>query len=159
MAVVLAVLRVGRRALIVDDAIGVLVLAAFLIVAHLSAHAWGGFVPTGQTMHELTALINRASDLIETSRPPVHSAPSLRLLTTASLVGSALLIDIIAVVLRARAVSGLVILALVTAGTSIARAPIGVFPFIFATAGYVLILAAGAARERREWVEAAPVHG
>lgn len=158
-AAAMAALRIGRRAVIADDAVGVIVTMGFLVIAHLSEHALGGVIPTTATMHDLTATLNRASDLIATSRPPVESTASLRLVTTASLVGAALAIDIMAVVLRARAAAGLIVLALITAGTSIARAPIGIFPFIAATAGYVLILAAGAARERREWVEAAPVHG
>lgn len=159
VAAVLAVLRVERTATIAEDVVGLAALAGFLVVVHLSQHAVGGVIPTPTTMHDLTAVLDRASDLIRDSRPPVESTPSLRLISTASLVASAIVIDVIAVVLRASATAGLVILALVTAGTSIAREPIGVMPFIVATAGYVLILAAGAARERREWIEAAPVHG
>jgi hypothetical protein len=158
VAVVLAVLRIGRKAMLVDEMIAIVVLAGYIVAVHLSAHAWAGLIPTGQTFHDLADLQNRAAQIIDASRPPVRSTPSLRVLSTPLLVLVAIVIDALAVVGRSRAVAGLPILAVIAAAASIARTQVGIVGFLIASAGYLLILAAGTERERRDWTDAAPVH-
>jgi transglutaminase-like putative cysteine protease len=158
VTLLLCILRIGRPAQLVHDAFAVIALAGYLVAVHVSAHAWLGVIPTGATLHDLADLQTRASTLISLSRPPVASTPSLRLISTASLVAMAIAIDVIAVVGRARALAGLPMLAILTAGGSIARGSIGIWPFVGAGVGYLIVLASGTAQERRDWTESGTVH-
>lgn len=159
VAGVIAILRIARPARLWHDAVGFLVLAGFLVATHLPTHAIVGIIPTGATIEDIRATLDRAQVLIESSRPGLDSTASLRLITTATMVAVAIAIDILAVVARLRAMSGLAFLAIVTSAGAVGRTSVGVIGFICAGGGYLLVLASGMALERREWIESAAVHG
>lgn len=159
VAGVLAALRLGRPARLWHDVVALLVLAGFLVATHASGHAIGGVIPTGETWDDLRLILDDARASIESSRPGLHSTPSLRLITTATMVSVAIAIDILAVVARLRALSGLAFLAIVTSAGAIGRTSIGFLGFLCAGGGYLLVLASGMAMDRREWTQSAAVHG
>ncbi|MCW2603577.1 MAG: hypothetical protein JWN61_1712 [Pseudonocardiales bacterium] len=159
VAGVVAILRIGRPARLWHDAVGFLVLGGFLVATHLSTNAIAGIIPTGATVDDLRQTLDRAQSLIESSRPGLNSTPSLRLITTATVVAVAIAIDMLAVVARLRAISGLAFLAIVTSAGAIGRTSVGFIGFVCAGGGYLLVLASGMALERREWTESAAVHG
>ena len=159
VAAVLAALRIARPPRLWHDLIALLVLVGFLVATHLPAHAIGGVIPTGATLEDLRLSMDRAQSVIETSRPGLESTPELRLITTATLVAVAIAIDMLAVVARLRALSGLAFLAIVTSAGAIGRGSIGFLGFLCVGAGYLLVLASGMALERREWTQSAAVHG
>lgn len=156
---VIAILRIARPARLWHDAVGLVVLAGFLVATHLSAHAIGGIFPTGATMDDLRAVLDQAHAQIQTSQPGLDSTTSLRLITTATMAAVAIAIDILAMVARLRALSGLAFLAIATSAGAIGRTSIGVVGFVCAGGGYLLVLASGMALARREWTESAAVHG
>lgn len=156
---VVAILRIGRAARLWHDAVGLLVLVGFLVATHLSTHAIAGFIPTSATLEDLRAVLDQARALINTSTPGLDSAPPLRLITTATMAAVAIAIDILAMVARLRALSGLAFLAIATSAGTIARTSIGVIGFVGAGSGYLLVLASGMVLEHREWISSAAVHG
>ncbi|WAP51192.1 DUF3488 and transglutaminase-like domain-containing protein [Arthrobacter sp. ATA002] len=129
-------------------AAGLAALALVLTWLFAASTALLGLLPTGATLNRSGQLINEAQATIMNQVPPVLSDPGIVFIACLGTGLITLLVDTLATTLRMPAASGLGLLALLTVPAVLKPDSIGVFPFILAGAGYLLILATGSWQDR-----------
>ena len=129
-------------------AVGLAALVVALTWLFAASTALLGLLPTGATLERSGQLISEAQVTIMNQVPPVLADPGIVFIACLGTGLITLLVDTLATTLRMPAASGLGLLALLTVPAVLKPDSIGVFPFILASAGYLLILATGSWQER-----------
>jgi transglutaminase-like putative cysteine protease len=146
-----ALLRLRRAPSALDVWPGVVLLVPWLTWLYLPDHAWGGFIPTRATMHDIGHLMDDLHRTTTDQVAPIHSTIAVRLVISALLGLLVALIDLIAVVGRRGALAGVPLLVVYTVSGAVPRNPVAWFWFGVAAAGYLILLALDAPDELREW--------
>lgn len=151
VAAVVSAMAAARRFRVPTALVPAVGLAALTIVLtwlFASSTALLGLLPTGATLERSGQLVNDAQATIMNQVPPVLADPGIVFIACLGTGLIALLIDTLATTLRMPAASGLGLLALLTVPAVLKPNSIGVFAFILASAGYLLILATGSWQDR-----------
>ena len=129
-------------------AAGLAALAVVLTWLFAASTAVLGLLPTAATLERGGRLIEEAQGTIMNQVPPVLADPGIVFIACLGSGLITLLVDTLATTLRMPAASGLGLLALLTVPAVLKPESIGVFPFVLACAGYLLILATGSWQDR-----------
>lgn len=154
MAVVLlpaALLRARRPAGALDIWPGIVLLVPYLTFRFLRAHAWAGFIPTTGSWHQISRLMTALHRTTHDEVAPVHTTIAIRLVLCALVGLLAALIDLVAVVGHRGALAGVPILVVFTISGAVPRTPVPWYWFVFAAAGFLLLLALGAEDDVEGW--------
>ncbi len=146
-----AVIRLWRPPGALDIWPGVLLLVPWLTALFVRQHAWGGFIPTGATLTDISHLMDSLHKTTRDEVAPVHSTVAVKLVVCALLGLLAALIDLIAVVGRRGALAGVPLLVVYTVSGAVPRTPVGWVWFVLAAAGFLLLLGLDADDELRHW--------
>ena len=125
---------------LLQPALGVAALGYYLCEAFARGTMRLGLVPTGRTLHALSALV--ASGRVDIARygPPVPAHLGLVLLASGGIGAVALLVDVLAVLLEKPAVAGLPLLALLAVPSAVLPGGLGWLPFSLGAAGWLGLL-------------------
>jgi transglutaminase-like putative cysteine protease len=154
MVIVIApaiLLRYRRHPSALDIWPGIVLLVPWLTLRFVPDHAWGGFIPTGRTVHDVSLLMDSLHHTTSSQVAPIHSTLAVRLVLCALLGLLAALIDLIAVVGRRGALAGIPLLAVFTVSGAVPRDPVPWFWFGVASVGYLILLAVDANDELHSW--------
>jgi transglutaminase-like putative cysteine protease len=154
MVIVIApaiLLRYRRSPSALDIWPGIVLLVPWLTLRFVPDHAWGGFIPTGRTVHDVSLLMDSLHHTTSSQVAPIHSTLAVRLVLCALLGLLAALIDLIAVVGRRGALAGVPLLAVFTVSGAVPRDPVPWFWFGVASVGYLILLAVDANDELHSW--------
>jgi transglutaminase-like putative cysteine protease len=154
-----ALLRLRRAPSALDVWPGIILLVPWLTRLFVSAHAWGGFIPSGRTFRDVGHLMTNLHDTTSNEVAPIHSTVAVRLVLCALLGLLAALIDLIAVVGRRGALAGVPLLIVYTVSGAVPRSPVAWFWFAIAACGFLILLALDADDELREWGRRIPRRG
>src|SRR5262245_56924235 len=116
-------------------------LTGYLLWRFPSGGEVGGILPTGASFSHLRQLVAQAGGQIRTEAAPVPDRPGLLLLTTAGIGLVAILVNFLAVGIHRPALAGLPMLAIYSVPVAVLPAQPSFFPFGFAAAGYLWLLA------------------
>jgi transglutaminase-like putative cysteine protease len=119
---------------------GALGLLVYLTVVFASGAAFLGLLPTPDSLHLLRAGLHRGLTNVNELAAPVPTTAGLVLLTAASLGAVAIVVDLVAVVLRRPAAAGLALLALYAIPTAVAADGVPWVLFAIGASGYLLLL-------------------
>lgn len=97
-------------------------------------------LPTGDTRDGLTLLVEAGLTDIRELSPPVPSSDGLVLLTTVGVGAVALVVELAVGVLSRAALAGLPLLTLFVVPAAVLDDGVGIWPFLLATAGWLLVL-------------------
>ncbi|GAA3733689.1 transglutaminase-like putative cysteine protease [Spinactinospora alkalitolerans] len=117
-----------------------LVVVTALNWMHASESALLGFVPTPDSIEAMRGLTGAGLAEIRFNPTPVRASEGVGLVTALCIGFLAILVDFAAVTLRAAALSGLALLALLFVPLSVHNEGIGWMAFALACAGYLLLL-------------------
>lgn len=137
----LAALRALRAQPLLVTAGGFLALGAVLTVTFFRRSSIAGFIPSGDTLHELDRLLRRASETVLAETAPVAPNTGIVMVCCAILGLAVILVDALAVPLRMPAATGVGLLALMVVPAVIKPQSVGPGAFTVAAAGYLMILA------------------
>ncbi|MDK1360142.1 DUF3488 and transglutaminase-like domain-containing protein [Arthrobacter sp. zg-Y1219] len=129
-------------------AVGLAALVVVLTWLFAASTAVLGLLPTAATLERSAGLVAEAQSTIMNQVPPVLADPGIVFIACLGTGLITLLVDTLATTLRMPAASGLGLLALLTVPAVLKPDSIGVFPFVLACAGYLLVLATGSWQER-----------
>jgi transglutaminase-like putative cysteine protease len=130
--------------------------ALFLTARFLPAHATLGFIPSLATSSDLGRMSDLVHSAMSEQAAPIHTTPAIRLYLAAGLALLAAVIDIVAICLRAPAVTGIAFLLAGTLSGAVTRHAVGWVLIAGAALGYLLVLSSGAGMELSKWGRRAP---
>ncbi len=149
MAVGLAVRRIAVPSLL-QPLLTTLGLVAYVAVVYASGTLDHGLLPTGRTLDAFRDLISAGQGDIQEYAPPVPTTEGLVLLTTLGVGAVAVVVDLIAVVMRRAAVAGVPLLALYAIPSAVLPGGLGGLPFVLGAIGWMgLLLVEGGERVSR----------
>lgn len=154
MAIVIlpaALIRLRRPAGALDVWPGIILLVPWLTARFLSEHARWGFVPTGRTWDDITALMDALHKTSRDEVAPIQTTVAVRLVLCALLGLLAALIDLIAVVGRRGALAGVPLLVVYTIAGAVPRGSVAWPWFALAAVAYLLLLALDASDDLESW--------
>jgi transglutaminase-like putative cysteine protease len=146
-----ALIRLRRAPSALDVWPGIVLLIPWLTVLFLRQHAHGGFVPSGATVDDLTALMDSLHRTMRDEVAPVTSTVAVRLVVCALLGLLAALVDLLAVAGRRGALAGVPLLVVFTVAGAVPRSPVAWIWFVFAAIGFLVVLSLDAGDELRDW--------
>jgi transglutaminase-like putative cysteine protease len=146
-----ALIRLRRPPSALDVWPGIALLVPWLTVVFLPKHAWGGFIPTGATLTDLSHLMQSLHRTTRDEVAPIHSTVAVRLVVCTLLGLFAALIDLIAVVGRRGALAGVPLLVVFTVSGAVPRSPVAWGWFIVAAIGFLILLGLDADDDLRDW--------
>jgi transglutaminase-like putative cysteine protease len=146
-----AILRIRREPGALDIWPGIILLVPWLTLRFAPHHAWGGLIPTGRTLTDISHLMDSLHRTTRDQVAPIHSTLAVRLVLCALLGLLAALIDLIAVVGRRGALAGVPLLVVYTVSGAVPRSPVPWFWFAVGATGYLILLAVDAGDELRGW--------
>lgn len=144
----MAAARRFRFPTVLVPAAGLAALAVVLTWLFAASTALVGLLPTAASLGRAGQLVTEAQATIMNQVPPVLPDSGIVFIACLGTGLIALLVDTLATTLRMPAASGLGLLSLLIVPAVLKPESIGVFPFILAAAGYLLILATGSWQER-----------
>jgi transglutaminase-like putative cysteine protease len=130
---------------------GIALLVPWLTVRFVPHHALLGIIPTPRTWDDVNALLDDLHRTTHDGVAPVHSTVAVRLALSAMLGLLAALVDLIAVVGRHGALAGVPLLVVFTVSGAIPRHNVHWPLFVFAAAGFLLLLALDARDDLASW--------
>jgi transglutaminase-like putative cysteine protease len=137
IGVALRVLRVPALLIVPIQFAGLLV---FHTVTFASSDGYGGIIPNGRTISDLSTSISDGMHDIQYLAAPVPARTDIVVLTSLAVGLLAIVVDLIAVSAHRPAVAGLALLALFAVATAVSARTL-FFEFAGAGAGYLLLLA------------------
>ncbi len=137
IGVALRLLRVPAPLIVVAQFAGLLV---FHTVTFASSDGYGGIIPNGRTISDLSTSISDGMHDIQYLAAPVPARTDIVVLTSLAVGLLAIVVDLIAVSAHRPAVAGLALLALFAVATAVSARTL-FFEFAGAGAGYLLLLA------------------
>ena len=120
--------------------VGLLALAAFLVLAFASTSLTYGLLPGSRTYDVLRGLAQDGNDDIQAFGPPVPVSTGLVLLTAGGVGLVAWLVDLVAVVLDRAALAGLPLLLLFAVPSAVLPGGLGGLPFVLGAVGWLSLL-------------------
>ncbi len=118
-----------------------------------------GLFPGPQALETLGAVVRDGGDTIQRYQAPVPLSNGLSLLVTAGVLAVALLVDVVAVTLRAPAAAGLPLLALYCVPAAVVRDGLSWRYFVAAALGWLVLLAHDAGERVLRWGRLLPRWG
>jgi transglutaminase-like putative cysteine protease len=128
----------------------------FLTARFLPDHALFGFVPTTSTGSDLGHLSQLVRAAMSDEAAPVHTTPAIRFYLAAGLALLAALIDVVAVCIKAPALTGIAFLLAATISGAVSRHAVGWALIAGGGVGYLLVLSAAAGSDLARWGRRAP---
>jgi transglutaminase-like putative cysteine protease/uncharacterized membrane protein YhaH (DUF805 family) len=126
-------------------------LAAFAALAFAGGTLRWGVVPGVETVRLLSSTVRQGFLDVQELGPPVPSRPGLVLLAVLGVGGIAVLVDVLAVVVRRAAVAGLPLLLLFAVPATVLSEGLGLLPFVFAAVGWLGLLVADGSDRVARW--------
>ena len=130
--------------------------ALFLTARFLPDHALLGFIPTLSTGSDLNHISQLVRTAMSDDAAPVHTTPAIRFYLAAGLALLAALIDVVAVCLRAPALTGVAFLLAATISGAVSRHAVGWLLIAGGAIGFLLVLSSGAGTDLARWGRRAP---
>lgn len=141
VAITLAALRSLRAQPVLVTAGALLALGAVTTLTFLRGSSVAGIVPTEAGVPELERLVRRASETVLSETAPVAPNAGIVMVVCVVLGLSVILLDALAVPLGMPAATGVGLLAIFVVPAMIKPESVGVWAFLAATAGFLMILA------------------
>ena len=135
-----ALARRGGAPRLLQPVAGLLGLAAYTCLVFARSTLAYVVVPTGDTLTLLGDLVRQGLLDVEELAPPVPSRPGLVLLAVLGVGAIAMVVDLLAVALRAAAVAGLPLLLLFAVPAAVLPDGLGWWPFALGAAGWLGLL-------------------
>ena len=162
MAVVVvpaAILRSARPPAVWHTWVGIVLLVPWLTARFAPDHAVASFVPTRATWHDVNDLLDQVREISRNGVAPVHTVAAITFVL--SLIGGLLaaFIDLVAVVARRGALSGIPLLVLFTVAGAVPRHPVSWLWAVAAAIGFLLLLSVDADDEVHRWGRLIPREG
>jgi transglutaminase-like putative cysteine protease len=126
-------------------------LLVVLCVLFVPGQAVLGLLPGPEALRALWALVLEGREVVQTQAAPVTAEPGLRLLVTAGAGAVAVVVDVVAVVLRSPALTGPVLLAVHAVAVVFAPGGVSWGWFALAVAGWLLLVAADSGSRAAAW--------
>ncbi|TNM63243.1 transglutaminase domain-containing protein [Streptomyces sp. NP160] len=126
-------------------------LLVVLCVLFVPGQAVLGLLPGPEALRALWALVLEGREVVQGQAAPVTGEPGLRLLVTAGAGAVAVVVDVVAVVLRSPALTGPVLLAVHAVAVVFAPGGVSWGWFALAVAGWLLLVAADAGSRAAAW--------
>jgi len=137
-----------------------LVLGVFFLTARfLPAHATLGFIPSLATSSDVGRMTDLVRSAMSDQSAPVHAGAAITFYLAGGLGLLAAVIDIVAMSLRAPAITGIAFLLGATVSGAVTRHAVGWFWIAAAAIGYLLVLSSGSGIELARWGRQAPDAG
>ncbi len=135
---------------VLQPVLGVLVLVAYVCFVFAGTTLSYGLVPTARTVDVLRALVDAGRGDLQRFGPPVPTTDGLVLLSAAGVGATAVLVDLVAVVLDRAAAAGLPLLLLFAVPSAVLPGGLGGLPFVLGAIGWLgLLLVEGSERVGR----------
>ena len=145
----LARLASAPRAL--QRAAGLLGLGSYVTLAFAGSTLRYGVLPTQDTVSSLTASVAGGLEDVQRLAAPVPTTPQLVLLAVLGTGAIAVVVDLLAVVGRKVALSGLPLLLLFAVPSGVLRGGLGVLPFLLGAVGWLGLLLADSSDRVSQW--------
>ncbi|MEH3078953.1 MAG: transglutaminaseTgpA domain-containing protein [Quadrisphaera sp.] len=126
-------------------------LLVVLCVLFVPGQAVLGLLPGPEALRALWALVLEGRETVHSQAAPVTAEPGLRLLVTAGAGAVAVVVDVVAVVLRSPALTGPVLLAVHAVAVVFAPGGVSWGWFALAVAGWLLLVSADAGSRAAAW--------
>ncbi len=145
-------LRVTRLPAVLVAVAQVVLLALWLDHRWAGAEAWGGWVPTGGSLHQAVATVHEAAIAAGQYAAPIpKSVPQFDPLMVVLGCGVAVLVDFLACGLRRAPLAGLPLLAVYTAPVSILDGGVSWLKFVLAAVCFLFLIASEEALRLARW--------
>jgi transglutaminase-like putative cysteine protease len=154
-----AILRTTRSPAVWHTWLGVLLLVPWLTARFAPDHAIAGFIPTGATWDDVTALIDQVREISKNGVAPVHAGPPVAFVLALIAGLLAAFVDLVAVVARRAALGGIPLLVIFTLSGAVPRHAVSWTLFAAAAAGFLLLLSVDADDTVHEWGRLIPREG
>jgi transglutaminase-like putative cysteine protease len=149
-------LRLWQRPKVWHIWVGLALLVPWLTARFAKQHAFGGFLPTRGTWHDIDALMSEVRRTTDNGVAPVHASPAIVFLLALVLGLLAAFIDLVAVVARRPALAGVPLLVIYTVSGAVPRHPVSWLLFLAGGGAFLLLLSLDAADTVREWGRVIP---
>ena len=146
-----AVARLAHAPLPVQGVAGLVGLGAYVTLAFAGSTLLHGVLPTPTTVTFLTTSFTGGLADVSSLAAPVPTTSRLVLLAVLGTGAIAVAVDLLAVVLRKVALSGLPLLLLFAVPSAVLRGELGVLPFLLGAAGWLGLLLADSSDEVARW--------
>ena len=146
-----ALARLARAPLALLPIAGLLGLGCYVTLSFAGSTLRYGVLPTLTTVTSLTASVDGGLQDVQALAPPVPTTPQLVLLAVLGTGGIAVVVDVLAVVLRKVAASGLPLLLLFAVPSAVLSGGLGVLPFLLGAAGWLGLLLADSSDRASRW--------
>ena len=130
---------------------GVVALLAYVTLVFAGSTLAYGLLPTPTTVSSLSSLVRGGLQDVQVLAPPVPTTSQLVVLAVLGTGAIAVAVDLLAVVLRKAAVSGLPLLLLFAVPSAVLRGGLGAFPFVLGAAGWLALLLADSGDRATRW--------
>ncbi len=151
-----AAFRIRQRAAAWHLWPGMVLAALFLTARFLPDHAYFGLVPSYATGSDLNQLAQSLRTAMSDQAAPIHSFPAVRFYLAVGVALIAALIDVVAVCLRAPALTGIAFLISATISGAASRQAVNWVLIAAAAAGYLLVLSSTSGTDLARWGQRAP---
>ena len=143
--------RNGGAARAAQPLAGLVALLAYVALVFAGSTLAYGLLPTPSTVSSLLTLVRGGLEDVQLLAPPVPTTPRLVLLAVLGTGAIALAVDLLAVVLRKAALSGLPLLLLFAVPSAVLRGGLGAFAFVLGAAGWLALLLADSGDRATRW--------
>jgi transglutaminase-like putative cysteine protease len=130
---------------------GVLLAIGYLTLRYVPQDAVAGVIPLGGAWHDVSTLVDQFTTTIHDRSAPLPSTPAIRMVVSAQMVLVAVAVDLLAVLARRPALAGVPFLLVFTLAGAVPRQAVDWKWFLFAAAGYLLLLASDQRDELAQW--------
>jgi transglutaminase-like putative cysteine protease len=130
---------------------GVVALLAYVTLVFAGSTLAYGLLPTPTTVSSLSSLVRGGLQDVQVLAPPVPTTSRLVVLAVLGTGAIAVAVDLLAVVLRKAALSGLPLLLLFAVPSAVLRGGLGAFPFVLGAAGWLALLLADSGDRATRW--------
>ncbi|CAA9335107.1 MAG: hypothetical protein AVDCRST_MAG07-1944 [uncultured Frankineae bacterium] len=135
-----ALARLAQAPRALQRVAGLLGLSSYVILTFAGSTLLYAVLPTLSTVTSLTASVTGGLEDVQRLAPPVPTTSDLVLLAVLGTGSIAVAVDLLAVVLRKVALSGLPLLLLFAVPSAVLRGGLGVLPFLLAASGWLGLL-------------------
>ncbi|MCL2781025.1 MAG: DUF3488 and transglutaminase-like domain-containing protein [Actinomycetia bacterium] len=130
---------------------GIVLALGFLTARYVPDHAVGGVAPFAGAWSDAAALTDQVRQTIQDASAPLASTAAIRMVLSAQLALLALAVDLLGVIARRPALTGLPFLLIFTLAGAVPRHAVALWWFAAAAGGFLLLLAADKADELSRW--------
>ncbi len=146
-----ALARLAQAPRALQPVAGLVALGGYVALTFAGSTLLYGVLPTASTVESLVGSFTGALEDVETLAAPIPTTPRLVLLAVLGTGAIAIVVDLLAVVLRKVAVSGLPLLLLFAVPSAVLSGGLGVLPFLLGAAGWLGLLLADSSDRVSRW--------